>query len=434
MRKIACAVVGYGDRGSRYIDYALQCPEEAVMVAVVDPNPVRRDLAKKNHDLSDSQIFENLDDFLAAGIECDVVINATMDEMHYETGKAILEKGYNLMLEKPVTSNPDELLELERLANSKNLKMVVCHVLRYTPFYSKVKEVIDSGKIGKVVDMQLNEHIWFGHAINAYVRGKWRNEQSCGSSFLLAKCCHDTDLMCWLNNATYPTKVASFGSRKFYAPENAPEGATQYCHDCPHQATCPFEAKRFEIDFDFCPQYTWAGIRKPREEITREEKEEFLKHDVFGQCIYQTDMTIVDRQATTVEFANGSVGTLNLVATGSKAGRHIHVIGEYGEILGYIEDNKLLIRLFDTNKMWYDEELIDFGEMVASDTDQSVAGHYGGDHYIMKDLVRFLNGEKTSGATTVISDSINSHLVCYAADKSRREGIVVDIQKTYPRG
>ena len=434
MRKITCAVVGYGDRGERYTDYAVNVPEELEVVAVVDPNHVRRQLAQKKLHISDDRAFETLEAFLAAGVRCDFVVNATMDELHYVSAKAILEQGYDLMLEKPVTGKPEELLELERLAREKNCKMVVCHVLRYTPYYLKVKEVIDSGRIGRVVDMQLNEHIWFGHAVNAYVRGKWRNEAVCGSSFLLAKCCHDTDLMCWLNNATVPTRVHSFGSRNFYCPENAPEGAARYCHECPNKDTCLFEAESFEIDHDFCPQYTWAGIKKPVEEITREEKQAFLKRDVFGQCVYKTDMNITDRQCVSVEFANGSIGTLNLVATASKAGRHIHVIGEYGEVLGYIEDNTLTVRIFDTKRLWYDEEVIKLDEMVESDTHQSIAGHYGGDFYIMKDMVRLFNGEATSSSTTVISDSINSHLICYAAELSRKEGIVVDLQKTYPRG
>ena len=195
MKKISCAVVGYGDRGERYTDYAINVPEELEVVAVVDPNHVRRQLAQKNHNIPDCRAFETLEAFLAADIRCDLIVNATMDELHYVTAKALLERGYNMMLEKPVTGKAEELLELERLAKEKGCKLVVCHVLRYTPYYLKVKEVIDSGKIGRVVDMQLNEHIWFGHAVNAYVRGKWRNENTCGSSFLLAKSCHDTDLL-----------------------------------------------------------------------------------------------------------------------------------------------------------------------------------------------------------------------------------------------
>lgn len=428
MRKIKCVILGYGDRSSRYADYAKQVPEELEVVGVIDINEHKRRQCKDSFKLQDSQVFESLEAFLQADVDCDVVINGTMDQLHYVTTMPLLEKGYDILLEKPITAETKELLEIEAKAKEKNCKVVVCHVLRYTPFYSKIKSIIDSGKIGKIVNMQLNEHVWYGHFVNSYVRGKWRSEKECGSGLLLAKCCHDTDLMCWLNNITTPESVSSFGSKSFFTEVNAPEGATQYCYECPNQKDCMFNAEKFQIEKDFIPFYTWAGINKPLDEITLEEKREFLKKDVYGQCVFKTDMDIVDRQCVSVQFANGSIGTLNMIGGTSKAGRHIHVICEYGEIVGYIEDNKLLVRVFDKDKVWYDEEVIDFnGENDLGEEDNSVGGHYGGDYYIMKDLVRFLNGEQTSVATTVIADSVNSHLICYAAEKARKEKVVVKL-------
>lgn len=434
MKKISCVILGYGDRSSRYADYAKQVPEELEVVGVIDINELKRCQCKSTFGLNDNQVFENLEEFLNADVTCDVVINGTMDQMHYETTMPLLENGYNVLLEKPVTANPEELLAIEKKAKEKGCKVVVCHVLRYTPFYSSIKNVIDSGKIGKIVDMQLNEHVWYGHFVNAFVRGKWRSEKECGSGLILAKCCHDTDLMCWLNNATAPKSVSSFGSKSFFTEANAPEGATQYCYECPNQADCMFNAEKFQIEKDFIPFYTWAGINKPLDEITLEEKREFLKRDIYGQCVFKTDMDIVDRQCVSVQFANGSIGTLNLVGGASKSGRHIHIVCEYGEIVGYIEDNKVLVRVFDKDKVWYDDTIIDFSaENDLGEQDNSVGGHYGGDHFIMKDLVRFLNGVQTSGSTTVIEDSVNSHLVCYAAEKSRREKVIVDLKEEYRR-
>lgn len=434
MKKISCVILGYGDRSSRYAEYAKTAPDELEIIGVIDINELKRRQGKEVFHLQDSQIFESLEDFLKADVKCDVVINGTMDQMHYETTMPLLEKGYNILLEKPVTANPEELLEIEEKAKEKGCKVVVCHVLRYTPFYSTIKRIIDSGKIGKIVDMQLNEHVWYGHFVNSYVRGKWRSEKECGSGLLLAKCCHDTDLMCWLNNITVPESVSSFGSKAFFTEGNAPEGATQYCYECPNQASCMFNAEKFQIEKDFIPFYTWAGINKPLDEITLEEKREFLKKDVYGQCVYKTDMDLVDRQCVSVQFANGSIGTLNMIGGASVADRHIHIICEYGEIVGYIGQNKMLVRVFDKDKIAATEECIDFSATNdLGDEDNAVGGHYGGDYYIMKDLVRFLNGEATSVATTVIADSINSHLICYAAEKARREKVVVDLQSEYKR-
>ena len=434
MKKISCIILGYGDRSSRYAEYAKQVPDELEVVGIIDVNELKRRQGKEAFCLQDSQIFERLEEFLEANITCDVVINGTMDQMHYETTMSLLEKGYNVLLEKPVTAKPKELLEIEAKAKEKGCKVVVCHVLRYTPFYSTIKSIIDSGRIGKVVDMQLNEHVWYGHFVNSYVRGKWRSEEECGSGLLLAKCCHDTDLMCWLNNITMPESVSSFGSKSFFVEKNAPEGATQYCYECPNQADCMFNAEKFQIEKDFIPFYTWAGINKPIDKITVEEKREFLKKDTYGQCVFKTDMDIVDRQCVAVEFENGSIGTLNMVGGASIADRHIHVICEYGEIVGYVGQNKLLVRVFDKDKIAATEECIDFSATNdLGKEDNAVGGHYGGDYYIMKDLVRFLNGEATSVSTTVIADSINSHLICYAAEKARREKVVVDLKTEYRR-
>lgn len=432
MRQIQGVILGYGDRSSRYAEYAKQKPEELKIVGVIDTNPLKVRQCQEEYGLEENQLFYSLDEFLKAKVQCDVVINGTMDQLHYQTTMPLLERGYDILLEKPITGNYKELLEIEQKAKEKGCKVVVCHVLRYTPYYSTIKKIIDSGRIGAVKSMQLNEHVWFGHFVNAYVRGKWRNEKECGSGFLLAKCCHDTDLMCWLNNSTHPTFVHSFGSKSFFVEENAPLGATQYCYECPHRGNCMFDAEPFEIEKDYIPFYTWAGINKPLDEITLEEKREFLKQDVYGQCVYKTDMDIVDRQCVSVEFANGSIGTLNMIGASTVAGRHIHVICEYGEILGYVEENKIRVYVFDKDKLESKEELIDLNDLYDfSDVDNAVGGHYGGDYAIMADLVRFINGEETSVSTTVIEDSVNSHLICYAAEKSRKEKAVIDLQREY---
>lgn len=432
MKKIKAIILGYGDRSYCYSKYAIDAPDEMEITGVIDVNPYKLKLAKERFNLKDEALYSSLDEFLTKDVKCDVVINGTMDELHYETSVKLLNAKYNLLLEKPITSKKEELYEIRDLAEKNNCKVIVCHVLRYTPFYRKIKEIIDSGEIGKITDMQLNEHVWHGHFVNSYVRGKWRSEKECGSGLLLAKCCHDTDLMCWLNNVTVPTEVSSFGARAFYTPENAPEGSAEYCCDCPKREECMFDAYKFELKMDCCPQYTWAAMNKPEKEITEEEKKEFLKRDVYGKCVYKTDMDIVDRQCVAVNFANGSVGTLNMVGGASRAGRHIHIICEYGEIIGYIEDNEITLRRFNKAAVnekyvkdedyYTDEKIVPGAELTTGNN--SVTGHYGGDYYIMRDLVRLLNGEKTSVSTTLIKDSVNSHLICYAAEKSRKDKTV----------
>ena len=430
MKKLKAALLGAGNRGQIYCDYALTCPDELEIVSVIDINPFKMNEAGDKYGVEKSMRFLSLDEFIRANVECDFVVNATMDEMHYETAMALIEAGYNLVLEKPITANLEELLDIERLAKKKGVQILVCHVLRYTPFYRTIKEILDSGKIGKIINMQLNEHVWCGHFVNAYVRGKWRSEKACGSGLLLAKCCHDTDLICWLNNITNPIKVSSFGSKSFFTEKNAPEGATQYCYECPQKENCMFNAYKFQIEKDFIPFYTWAELNKPLDEITLEEKVEFLKKDVYGQCVYKTDMDIVDRQCVSVEFENGAIATLNMVGGTSKAGRHIHIICEYGEIVGYVEESKITLRVFDREDVKYIEEIIDCSkEYERGDGDNSIAGHYGGDYFLMRDAVRYFNGVSESVSVTKIEDSLNGHYICYAAEISRKESRTLDFSE-----
>lgn len=439
MKKIKAVILGYGDRAYWYSQYAFDVPGELEIIAVIDTNAFKLKMAKERFGLEDTMLFNNLDDFLSENIACDVVINSTMDQFHYETTVKLLKRKYNILLEKPITGNPSELLEIEKLAKENDCKVVVCHVLRYTPFYKKIKEIIDSGKIGKIINMELSEHVWHGHFVNAYVRGKWRNEKECGSGLLLAKCCHDTDLMCWLNNITKPTEVASFGKKALFCPENAPKGATEFCFDCPNQDTCMYNAMKFELEMDCCPAYTWTRIDKPLEQITKEEKIEYLKKDDFGKCVFTNDMDIVDRQSLVVNFENGSTATLNMIGGASKAQRHIHIVCEYGEIEGYLEDGVLTYRTFNKDRTkikWYGniymytDTVFDINEECKRENTAS-SGHNGGDYGIMHDLIRYLNGEPVSVSTTVIADSVNSHLICYAAEKARKTHTVVNLETEY---
>ncbi|MBQ9485884.1 MAG: Gfo/Idh/MocA family oxidoreductase [Clostridia bacterium] len=437
MKQITVAIVGAGNRGQAYADYSLDCPSELKVIAVCDPNAVNLKEASDKYAVPDNMRFNDFNVFIKAGVKCDFVINATMDQMHYETAMALIAAGYNLLLEKPVTAVPKELLEIEKAAKEKGVDVFVCHVLRYTPFYRKIKEIIDSGEIGKIIDMEMNEHVWHGHFVNAYVRGKWRNEKECGSGFLLAKCCHDTDLMCWLNNITVPTKVSSFGSRAMYCPENAPNGSADYCYNCPVKSDCVFDAARFELIMDCCPQYTWLNMGKPISELTTEEKKEHLRKSEFGKCVYKTDMDIVDRQCVSVNFANGSVGTLNMVGGASKAGRHIHIVCEYGEIVGYVEENKMIYRKYNkglsdqkylNDDMTHQDTVID----IAADVVESAVlfgGHNGGDYAIMHDVVRYFNGDNSSPSLTPISDSVDGHFVVYAAEESRKNDKIIKLEE-----
>ena len=424
MKQLTAVLVGAGDRGGIYAEYSIMEPEELKIVAVVEPNELRRRLAGERYGLDESRWYASVDEFLADKVACDFVINATMDQQHYETAAPLLAAGYHMLLEKPIVNNREQLLDLQRLAHENNVYVSICHVLRYAPFYKTIKEMILDGAVGDIMTMEMNEHVGIAHFIDSFVRGKWNSEAKCGSGFLLAKSCHDMDLACWLNNASTPTRVMSVGSRSLFIPERAPEGATEFCYQCPHNDTCLYSAQKIHLELDKFAFQTWIGIGKPVEDVTYEEKEEFLKHDNYGRCAYNVGGDINDRQVVNIEFANGSIVTFTMAGGSPLAGRDIHIVGTKGEIRGNIDYGYFYLRQFNRDTFTNEVTKVDVTKKVVA---SKYVGHGGGDYAIMHEWVRFLNGDRSSVSITGLDDSINSHLVAYAADESNHTNKAVYI-------
>lgn len=426
MKKVTAAVIGYGDRGSVYSNYAFTNPDELEIVAVVDINPYRLSLAKEKFHLKDEQLYTDFEVFLKQGKVADAAFVTTMDALHYYQAISLLKLGYNILLEKPIVNDAKKLLEIQRLADEKHLILSVGHVLRYTPFYQTIKQKVLDGEIGDIIHIDTSEFVGVAHSSSAFARGKWRNKEECHSTMLLQKCCHDLDLICWFNNSTKPVKVASFGARTNVIPENAPKDAADKCYDCPHLNDCIYSAKSLYVLNDLFPTYSFLGLHEEDHSLlSEEEKVNALKtDDPFGKCIYKTNANIVDHQSLILMFENGSIAVHNMVSFVPKPGRAIHIIGTKGEIQGFFESNKFEIRKQDFNSAFYKKEEIDITKLV-----DSKINHGGGDLGLIKDFVRLLRGEKPSISTTNIDDSIISHLCVYAADESMDKNEIVNIKK-----
>ncbi|MBO4423465.1 MAG: Gfo/Idh/MocA family oxidoreductase, partial [Clostridia bacterium] len=348
--------------------------------------------------------------------------------LHVPTTLPLLEQGYDVLLEKPVCNNEKELLLLRDTAEKHGCHLFVCHVLRYAPFYRKIKEIILSGEIGDIVHINTYEHVGVFLTSVSFVRGKWSKQSECGSSLLLAKCCHDMDLICWLNNGTEPESVYSDGGRNFLIPENAPEGSGTRCLvDCPAEIRekCIFDAKPMYLDNCLLPWYPWQCTGKDYREITDEEKEESLKtYNPHGRCAYKCDGDIADHQTVSVRFRNGSYATHSVTLSSFRDGRDIFIAGTRGEIDGRVDEAKLTVRHYDRKTSWYNSRVIDVNE------DDGTAGqHYGGDRGLVKDFVDTVAGGSTSISATTINDSVNGHLLVFRADESMEKGVPVKFDK-----
>ena len=424
MKKIKIAVVGYGNRGQVYADYSLEEPQEVEVVAVVDCNAYKLELAKTRYGLTDRQVFSTYKEFLSSGLEVDVVVNATMDQVHYQTAMEILQSKHNMLMEKPIVSKREELIDIQKAAKENGCLVFVCHVLRYSPFYKAIKRMLQTGKLGKVVSMEMNEHVWIPHYLTSYVRGKWNKESECGSPILLAKCCHDMDLIVWLNGAE-AKNVSCFGHRSHFIEANKPQDATENCFDCPHRETCQYSAVNMYYKNNTMPFLVWDALDKPYDEITLEEKEAFLRQSNYGKCVYSCGGDVMDRQNILVDFADGSVASFTLSCGTIMPARYIHIVGTEGEVEGKLEENKFVYRTYKKESVKYAEEVIDVSNEVINNAE--FGGHCGGDYGIMHDLVRYLNGDCSSPSITLLADSVASHFLVYAAEESRKDKKVVEL-------
>ena len=422
-KPVTAIIVGAGHRAFVYSKLAKTNPELLKIVGVADPNPIRRKKAMEEFGFSKDMCFENAEELAKHGKLADTVINGTMDEQHLETAVPLLNAGYDMLLEKPFAPNEEEMRQIVDCAKKNNSKVMICHVLRYTPFYYGIKERIVNGEIGDIINIQTTEHVSYHHLSTSYVRGKWANKDRCHTTMLLAKCCHDLDIMMWMMSDTKPSQICSFGGKFQFKPENAPKGAGTICmKDCPLVDTCVYSTKRLYIDHpNRWAFYVWDAL-EDKENPTIEDKIALMKSDnPYARCIYKCDNNVVDHQSVLVNFASGATGTHNMVGGSAEPRRNIHIIGTKGEIFGNFEESKFTVLKINPSPDAHNEEC-DVEEVdlkVSGDMVGAYGGHGGGDERLAADFVKFIRGEKPSLACTSIFDSVAGHLSVYLADKSR---------------
>ena len=417
MGKIQAVVLGYGNRGASYSDYAVKYPDELEIVAVADPIANRLQYAAQLHGLPEDRIFSDWRQIADQPKMANFAIIATQDHMHLEPALAMIEKGYNLLLEKPMATTPAECKQITEAAEKKGVGIIVCHVLRFTSFWTTLKGIIDSGAIGKVMSITHMENVGNRHQSHSFVRGNWRKTSE-ATPMILAKCCHDTDLIQWLIGKPCK-KVQSFGSLTYFTKENKPAGAPARCTDgCPHADTCFYNAIKLYYDDK---NNTWFRsviantVTNPSDEAVMEA----LRTGPYGRCVYDCDNDVVDHQIVNMEFEDMTTASLSMNAF-NKGGRFIRIFGTEGEIT--MGEGK-----------WFD--VYSFADrqttQVPIDTigNSITSGHGGGDVGIMIDAVNYFGNGIASPSVCDIRMSYLSHLIAFAAEESRLTGTVVDLEE-----
>jgi len=417
MKCLTVALIGAGLRGQSYTNFMKD--DRFKVVAVAEPLKERREYIKNEHNIPDYRCFDDWQELLALPKMADIAIISTQDRMHYGPAMKAISLGYNLLLEKPVAPTPQECLDIALLAKEKNVKILVCHVLRYTPFYSKIKELILEDKLGKVISVHHSENVGNLHQSHSYVRGNWHSTEK-SSNMLLAKSCHDIDLIQWLIDSKC-VNTQSFGSLSYFTKENAPIGAPDYCIDgCPHGDECYYNSVKLYLEDEDNDWFRGASSGKMNS--TNEDVKKALKNTQYGKCIFKCENDVVDHQVVNMEFENGATASFNMCAF-NKGGRYTRVMGTKGELYGDMKNDTIDFFDFATRE----NTII---HPAGSAVDGSHAGgHGGGDGGIVDMLYKYLTDGFDSAWISEIGISVENHLATFAAEASRLENKVINVEE-----
>lgn len=424
---VTLAVIGAGNRGRDvYARYALEHPQAARVVAVAEPSLERRALLAEQHAIGPAGRFRTWEELLRGPRVADAVIIATPDRMHVQPTLRALDQGYDILLEKPMAPTREETLSLARASARSNGSITIAHVLRYTPFFSAVKRLLDEGRIGRLMTMQYTENISYWHFAHSYVRGNWRRTDE-SSPMILAKSCHDLDIMRWLAGAPC-RQVASFGELRYFRRENMPAGAPERCiYGCPVGDSCPFNAVTFYVD-GLAHSDAWP-VSVITRDTSRAGRLEALRHGPYGRCVYRCDNDVVDQQVALFRFDNGVTAAFTVIAFTEENTRTLKLMGTRGEIRGHLEKGELEVRVF--GKPSLSDGVVRSGFPYETISVPTGGGHAGGDNGLMRTFVERIRRKKQgldSGETlTSLQESLESHLMAFAAERARLSGSVVTL-------
>lgn len=407
-KPVTAILIGAGHRGTIYAEYAIKHPGELKIVGVADKNPNRVNSIKVRHGIAEKCCFHNWEDVFRQQKFADAVIIATPDNVHIQPCLIALDTDYDVLLEKPIAPTEEECRLVLEKTNASGKVVGVCHVLRYTPYFRELKEIIDAGLIGNIISIQHMEPIEQIHMSHSYVRGKWKNSKT-GTPIVLAKSCHDTDIIRWLVNSP-AVDVHCFGNLSWFTNINAPEGSTERCTDgCKVESECPYSALQIYLrDKKRLYVFDMPEDRSTWDKFILEN----LKTTDYGRCVYRMDNDQPDHLTVNMLFKNGVTAAFSMEAHVSYEGRRTRIMGSKGDIVG---DMEMFV-------------MTDFKTRKQTSWKMKTDAHGGGDHRLVQDWVQAVAQQDKTLLSSSVEVSIESHLMAFAAEKSRLNRTIEEVQ------
>jgi predicted dehydrogenase len=404
---IDAVMVGAGNRGHfAYGAYALRHPEQVRFVAVAEPDEGRRLRFADSHAIPAERQFSSWEELAQRPRLAPALVNATMDRDHHASGLAFLESGYHMLLEKPMATTLEQCVELVQTAERRERVLQIGHVLRYAPFFQAIYDIVRSGRLGEIVSVDWRENLVYWHFAHSYVRGRWANTRM-ASPMILAKCCHDLDLLVWILGRRCK-RVSSFGSLTHFRADRVGPHVPERCTDgCPVADDCRYDARRLYLN-GIAGEFALSAVSLDR---SPEGIRHALETGPYGRCVYRCDNDAVDHQVVLMELDGGLAVSLTMQGSSHLEGRTLRIDGLRATLLGHQSRNELVVV----------DHLTGLSETIRPA--QGAGGHGGGDAGVMR---AFVEGVRLGGSDTLTSgrESLESHLIAFAAEDARATGTV----------
>ncbi len=412
MKATSVVIAGAGGRGRiTYAPYAKKFPEQMRLIAAADRIPERLEEMRQEYGLEQDKCFSSVEEMFAQPRLADMAFICTQDADHVRHACLALDKGYDVLLEKPVSADIAQCRQLLDKAEKLGRSVTVCHVLRYAPFYQKLKSLLEEGTLGEIISIQASENVGYWHQAHSFVRGNWRRSGDT-SPMILAKCCHDMDLLVWLTGSRC-RRISSMGGLSFFRQENAPQGAPDYCMEgCPVKDQCPYDAEKIYVT-DTLTGYDTNGAGWMQRAVyggtDREGLRAALGTSPYGRCVFRCDNDVVDNQSVTMEMESGVTISFHMCGLNQRNYRTIHIMGTGGDISGDLEEETLVLNRFGKEP-----------EVIRMNVEETISGHGGGDYRMLADMFRARS--QGQGTLTSLRQSLESHYMAMAAESSRLAG------------
>jgi len=414
-RPVTIAVVGTGSRGRTFSDFAQRYSERVCVVAVADPRTDRRDALADQLGVAADRRFDGWRELASQPKLADAVIVTTPDREHVGPACRFAELGYHVLLEKPIAPTQEECVQVIEAVEKADVILAVCHVMRYTAYTAQVKALVDDGRLGGLVGLEHLEPVGWWHFAHSFVRGNWRRSDQAGPS-ILTKCCHDLDWLRYIVDRP-AVAVSSRGGLHHFTAANRPAGAADRCLDCAVEPDCPYSAPRFYLRGVGDPELERWPLSVLTTDLTASGVRRALRDGPYGRCVYACDNDVADHQVVTIEFEGGVTATLTMSAFTPFDRRRTRIMGTRGFLEG--DGRHLALTDFVTGKV-ESFDVVDGGAGAGG-------GHDGGDFGVMSAFLNAVSAGDRSLVRTGPRESLESHLMAFAAERSRLTGARVAV-------